>query len=74
MVIHVGKKKVKKEKRRNIQVSTLKKVKDFLKDQCDPMFKSNISKSIGVDYDSLNLVLDMLKIETDQEGRIKLKC
>ena len=59
-------------KRKNINVATLKKVEDFLKEQKKPVFKSGIVKSAGVDYDSLNMALGMLKIKKDKEGRIKI--
>ncbi len=62
------------KKRKNINVATLKKVEEFLKDKYDPIYKSDIVKEIGVDYDSLNLALDMLDIVTDKEGRVKLEC
>lgn len=62
------------KKRKNINVSTLKKVEEFLKDQYDPMFKSDIVKKIGVDYNSLNLALDMLNVEIYDDGRVKLLC
>jgi len=59
-------------KRKNINVSTLKKVEDFLKAQKKPVFKSEIVKSAKVDYDSLNLALGMLKIKIKNDGRIKI--
>lgn len=62
------------KKRQNINVATLKKVEDFLKDQDDPVYKSKISKTIGVDFDSLNLALDMLNVEIYKDGRVKLIC
>ena len=46
----------------------------FLKDQNDPVYKSDIVKEIGVDYDSLNLALDMLNVEIYKDGRVKLIC
>lgn len=70
-----GKKKfIKKETtRKNIHVATLKKVEEFLKKQKTPMFKSDIARKIKVDYDSLNIALDFLKIKKDKEGKIYLK-
>jgi len=59
--------------RKNIQVSTLNKVKDFLNDQSQPIFKSEIVKQLGVDYNSLNMCLTMIKYKTDKEGRISVR-
>jgi len=61
-------------KRKNIHVKTLKKVEDFLKQQTKPIFKSDIVKQIGVDYDSLGVALDMLEITHYKDGRVELKC
>lgn len=58
--------------RRNIQVATLNKIKSFLKEQISPIYKSEIVKHTGVDYNSLNLALTMIKFKTDQEGRISI--
>ena len=60
-------------KRRNINVSTLEKIKNFLKKQNEPVFKSDIVKEIGVDYDSLSTALKMIDHKTDDKGRISLK-
>ena len=62
-----------KKERANINVSTLNKVKDFLKKQTEPIFKSDIVKGAGVDYNSVGLAITMLKIRTNKDGRIKLK-
>ena len=58
--------------RRNIQVATLNKIKSFLKEQLEPVFKSEIVKQTGVDYNSLNLALTMIKFKTDKEGKISI--
>ncbi len=58
--------------RRNIQVATLNKIKSFLKEQELPVFKSEIVKQTGVNYNSLNLALTMFKFKTDNEGKISL--
>ena len=58
--------------RRNIQVATLNKIKSFLKEQELPVFKSEIVKQTGVDYNSLNLALTMIKYKEDSEGRISI--
>lgn len=60
------------EERKNINVSTFQKVEKFLKKQKAPIFKTDIVKQIGVDYDSLKIALSMLKLKTDEKGRIKL--
>ena len=62
-----------KTKRKNINVATLKKIEEFLKKQKKPMFKSAIARQIKVDYNSLKMAINMLKIKTDAEGRIYLK-
>lgn len=58
--------------RKNIQVATLNKIKSFLKEQLSPIYKSEIVKQTGVDYNSLNLALTMIKFKTDKEGRISI--
>jgi len=60
-------------KRKNIHVTTLNKIKSFLKEQLEPVFKSEIVRHTGVDYNSLNLALTMINFKTDKEGRIYLK-
>lgn len=60
-------------KRKDIQMVTFKKIESFLKEQKDYVFKSDIVKQIKVDYNSLNLALGMMKIKTDEEGRVKIK-
>ena len=60
------------KKRKNIQVLTLNKIKEFLEKQKEPVFKSEIVRQIGVDYDSLNLALGMLKIKVEKDGRVRL--
>lgn len=59
-------------KRRNIHVTTLNKIKAFLKEQVEPVYKSEIVKNTGVDYNSLNLALTMINFKTDKDGRIFL--
>ena len=44
-------------KRKNIYIVTLNKVKSFLKNQKNPVYKSDIVKRIGIDYNSLVLAL-----------------
>jgi len=59
--------------RRNIQVATLNKIKSFLKEQLTPVYKSEIVKQVGVDYNSLNLALCMLEIDINKNGQISIK-
>jgi hypothetical protein len=59
-------------KRKNIHVVTLKRVENFLKQQIEPIYKSEIVKQIGVDYNSLNVALEMLSIKREDDGRISL--
>ncbi len=58
--------------RKNIQVATLNKIKSFLKEQLEPVYKSEIVRSIGVDTNSLNLALTMIKFKTEKDGRISV--
>lgn len=58
--------------RRNIQVATLNKIKAFLKEQLEPVYKSEIVRAIGVDLNSLNLALTMIKYKIDDQGRISI--
>jgi len=59
------------DKRENINVATLQKVKTFLKKQKLPVFKTDIVK-IGVDYNSLKIALKILKVKTNKEGKVSL--
>lgn len=59
-------------KRKNIQVATLNKIKSFLQEQIEPVFKSEIVKQLSVDYNSLNMALTMINYKTDDQGRIYL--
>lgn len=59
-------------KKKNIHVVTLKKVENFLKEQLSPVFRSEIVRQIGVDYNSLKVALEMLPIKTDNEGRVSM--
>ena len=60
-------------KRKNINVATLEKVKQFLKEQEEPVFKSDIVKGAGVDYNSVGLAITMLNVRINKDRRIKLK-
>ncbi len=71
-LIKTKKFKLDPSKRKNINLATFKRVEDFLKKQKEPMFISDISRVIKVDYDSLKYALDILKIKKDKYGRIKL--
>ena len=62
-----------KKERKNINVATLDKVKKFLQKQDKPIFKTEIVKGIGVDYNSVKLALTLLNIRTNKEGKVKLK-
>ena len=59
--------------RKDIHVATLKKIKSFLKEQISPVYKSEIVRNCGVDLNSLNLALTMIKFQTDKEGRISVR-
>ena len=60
-------------KRKNIHVTTLNKIRAFLEEQLEPVFKSEIVRQLSIDYNSLNLALTMINFETDKEGRISFK-
>lgn len=64
----------KRSKRKNINVSTLDKVKEFLKNQDAPVSRSEIRNSTGVDYDSVGVALEMLNVRINKDGKVKLKC
>jgi len=62
-----------KSKRMNINVATLEKVREFLKKQDEPVFISNIVKSVGVDCHSVKLAITMLNVRVNKDRRVKLK-
>jgi len=57
--------------RQDIQVQTYNKIKDFLEEQLEPVYKSEIVKLLGVDYNSLNVALSLIKHKVDSNGRVK---
>ena len=59
-------------KRKNIYTTTLNKIKAFLQEQVEPVFKSEVVRQLGVDLNSLNLALTMINFKTDNQGRISL--
>lgn len=59
--------------RKDIHVATLNKIKSFLEEQLSPVYKSEIIKHCGVDANSLNLALTMIKFQTDKEGKIFIR-
>ena len=59
--------------RKNINVATLEKVKQFLKKQDEPVFISNIVKSVGVDCHSVKLAITMMNVRINKDRRVKLK-
>jgi hypothetical protein len=60
-------------KRRDIHLVTFKKIELFLKEQIEPIFKSEMVRQLGVNYDSLNVALEVLPIKVEKDGRIQLK-
>ncbi|MHA1677465.1 MAG: hypothetical protein ACTSW3_01650 [Promethearchaeota archaeon] len=58
--------------RKTISIDTLEKVKKFLKEQLGPVYKSEIVKSLGVNYDSLNIALERINHRVDKKGRIRI--
>lgn len=59
-----------RNKRKDVNFSTFKKIEKFLNEQKNPVFKSTIANNLKIDYDSLNLVLDILKVKTTKEGKV----
>lgn len=49
-----------KTKRNDIKVSTLEKIKDFLKKQKEPVFITYLTRKLNVDYYSVKLALKYL--------------
>jgi len=62
-----------RSERKNINVATLENVKQFLKEQTGPVFKSDIVKGAKVDFHSVGLAITMLNVRINKDGRIKLK-
>jgi len=61
-----------RQERKNINVATLKKVKQFLKEH-GAVFKSDIVKGASVDFHSVGLAISMLNVRILKDGKIKLK-
>ncbi len=53
-------------------MDTFEKVKDYLDKQTDFIYKSKIAKDLGINNDTLGLILSKLEIEIDKKGRVKL--
>ena len=62
--------------RQTIQMVTFQRIKDFLKDQIEPINKSEITRHLNIDYNSVNYALKLLesdeKLKIDNQGRIYL--
>ena len=58
--------------RKSITMATFEKIKKFLKDQTEPVYRSQL-KNQGVDLKSLDIALNMLPIKCHEDGRISLK-
>jgi len=59
--------------RKSVTVNTLNKLKEFLHKQKEPVYKADIVREIGINLDSLNCALTMIKYDVDGEGRISIK-
>lgn len=57
---------------RRIYVTSLKKVKDFLEDQDQPVYISDISLNKGLDTTTIRNALEYLDVEI-RDSKIKLK-
>ncbi len=53
-------------------MDTFEKVKGYLDKQEDFIYKSNIAKELGINNDTLGLILSKLEIKVDEKGRVKL--
>jgi len=59
--------------RKSIRIDTLEKIKKYLKEQVEPIYKVEIVRQLGVDYDSLNIALTKINHRVDKKGRIKIR-
>ena len=66
------KKRSNKSARKSVTISTFNKISNFLAKQTKPVFKKTIMENTGVNYDSLKLVLKIMEIKSDKEGRVSL--
>jgi len=53
-------------------MDTFEKVKEFLEDQKDHIYKSKISKDLNINSNTVNLIISKLELIVDEKGRIKL--
>ena len=62
--------------RKNINVTTLEKIRKFLGEQSEPIFVSDISKKLNLDYNSVKFAINELldvKITKEKRGeKVKL--
>ena len=58
--------------RKDIHMATFKKIKSFLEEQKNPIYKSEIVRYCGVDLNSLNFALTMIKFTADKDGKISI--
>jgi len=58
--------------RKDIFMATFKKIKSFLEEQTNPIYKSEIIRHCKVDPNSLNLALTMIKFKAEIDGRISI--
>jgi len=58
--------------RKDIFMATFKKIKSFLEEQTNPIYKSEIIRHCSVDPNSLNLALTMIKFQTNKNGQISI--
>jgi len=56
--------------RKTITLDTLNKVREFMESRKGPVYKIEIREKLGVNTDSLEIALRMLKAKTDREGKI----
>ena len=59
-------------KRKDIFVETFKKIKRFLGEQTEPIYKSEIVKTLKIDFNSVTIALKDIKHKVDEKGRIKI--
>lgn len=56
----------------SFRMDTFEKVKNFLENQDDFIYKTKIAKDLKINHGTLNLVLSKLELKLDEKGRVKL--
>lgn len=56
----------------SFRMDTYEKVKEYLEKQKKPIYKTKVAKDLGINNNTLNLILEKLNPEIDNKGRLKL--